>query len=205
MNALRLFWAVNPPGGLKAELGRFQSGLQNLPVDMKWVEQENLHLTVKFLGGVDCSVVPVLTRAVSGSVSGLAPFTLELAGWGTFGRPPRVLWIGVGGALERFRELWVRVDRVLVPLGFPAEKSFSPHLTLGRLRSARNAAVLRERAQTLAAARGSWGSFTVDRVDLMQSTLTREGPVYRVVATVPLSGGSGQNQSRRVLQNQKSF
>ncbi len=190
MTELRLFWAVNLPGELKAELGRFQAGLQNLPVDVKWVEQENLHLTVKFLGGVDSSRLPALTRAVSGSVSGLAPFSLELAGWGTFGRPPRVFWISVGGSVEMLRELWVRVDRALVPFGFPAEKSFSPHLTLGRLRSARNVAALRERAGALAAARGSWGRFLVDRVDLMQSTLTRQGPVYRVVSTAALNGGS---------------
>ncbi len=192
MSELRLFWAVNLPGGLKAELGRLQAELQNLPVDLKWVEQENLHLTVKFLGEVDSSRVSALTRAVSGSVSGLVPFSLELTGWGTFGRPPRVLWIGVGGAVEKLRELWVRVDRALAPLGFPAEKSFSPHLTLGRLRSARNVAALRERAGALAADRGSWGGFTVDRVDLMQSTLTRQGPVYRVVSTAALSGGSGR-------------
>lgn len=190
MEELRLFWAVNLPPELKAELGGFQTELKKLSPDAKWVRQENLHLTVKFLGAVGISILSELPRAVAETMSGLAPFRLELAGWGTFGRPPRVLWVGVHGDVEALREVRVRVEKALVPLGFPAEdKAFSPHLTLARLRSPRNLDPLREQAARLAAARSPWGRFAVDRIDLMQSTLTRQGPVYRVVSTVGLTAG----------------
>jgi 2'-5' RNA ligase len=190
---LRLFWALNLPGELKTKLAGFQAELKKISPDAKWVEQENLHLTVKFLGAVESSRVPALTQAVAKSVSGLAPFRLELAGWGTFGRPARVLWTGVTGDLADLQELRTRVEAALVPLGFAAEKKpFSPHLTLARFRSSRNLVALREQASALAAEQGLWGEFMVDRIDLMRSTLTRQGPVYRVISAVDLTDNPGQ-------------
>ena len=187
MGELRLFWALNLPADLKVELAGFQADLKKICPHTKWVEQENLHLTVKFLGTVDSAKVKALTRAVAERTDGLTPFRLEFSGWGTFGRPARVLWVGVGGDTAALRDLWMRVEAALLPLGFAAErKGFSPHLTLARFRSSPDQWALRERADALTAARGSWGGFTVDRLDLMQSTLTRQGPVYRVVATVGL-------------------
>jgi 2'-5' RNA ligase len=185
---LRLFWALSLPGDLKAKLGGFQAELEKLSPDAKWVKQENLHLTVKFLGEVEKSDLPALTRAVTEGVRGQMPFRLKLAGWGTFGRPPRVFWVGVNGDVGALRELRVRVEKALLPLGFPVEKKFfSPHLTLGRLRSPRNVNAMCERAEELVAGRGSWGEFfVVNRIDLMQSTLTRQGPVYREVLTLDL-------------------
>lgn len=184
---LRLFWALSLPGDLKAKLGGFQAELKKLSPDAKWVKQENLHLTVKFLGEVEKSDLPVLTRAVTEGVRGRMPFRLELAGWGTFGRPPRVLWVGVNGDVGALRELRVRVEKALLPLGFPVEKKFfSPHLTLGRLRSSRNVNAMCERAEELVAERGPWGGFVVNRIDLMQSTLTRQGPIYREIFTLDL-------------------
>lgn len=192
MTELRLFWALNLPDALKAAIAAFQAELKKISPDAKWVEQENLHLTVKFLGKVEEDGVPAVTRAVATAVSEMAPFHLELAGWGTFGRPPRVLWVGVRGDLAGFRELRDRVDAALARLGFaPETKPFSPHLTLARFRSPRNLAVLYRRAETLTAGAVSWGRFRVGRVDLMESILTRRGPVYRTAATVELTGGEG--------------
>jgi 2'-5' RNA ligase len=186
---LRLFWALNLPTALKAELAVFQDQLKKICPDAKWVQQENLHLTVKFLGAVEASNLAVLTRTVAESIAALKPFWLELTGWGIFGRPARVLWVGVGGDTEQLWELWKRVEKAVLPLGFAAEKKgFSPHLTLARFRTPPNLAALRQQADALANERSSWGGFVVDRVDLMQSTLTRQGPIYRVVAMVGLQG-----------------
>jgi RNA 2',3'-cyclic 3'-phosphodiesterase len=101
---------------------------------IRWTRLENLHLTVEFFGAVAEARIPELTRALAAAAGAAAPFTLELAGLGTFGRPrqPRVLWLGVESA--GLRELHGAVGAALRAAGWPPEaRAFAPHLTLGRL------------------------------------------------------------------------
>ncbi|MEW6727512.1 MAG: RNA 2',3'-cyclic phosphodiesterase [Bacillota bacterium] len=180
---MRLFWAVNLPETLKSRLGGLQKELARFCPGVKWVEQENLHLTVKFLGEVQDVLVPDITLKVRESLAGLEPFELLLQGTGTFGRPPRVIWVGVGGDLEALRRVWDRVEDALVPAGFPREtRGFKPHLTLGRVREGHKVHLPGERVGMDDAA-----PFAVSSVDLMRSVLTPRGPVYSVLSKVVLA------------------
>jgi len=179
---MRLFWAVNLPEPLKSRLASVQKELAKFCPGVKWVEQENLHLTVKFLGEAPDILVPDITAKVQEALAGLQPFELLLQGTGTFGRPPRVIWVGVGGDLEALRKVWDRVEDALAPAGFPREtRGFKPHLTLGRVREGRKVRLPDETV-------GMDGSaaFTVASVDLMRSVLTPRGPVYSVLFRVAL-------------------
>jgi 2'-5' RNA ligase len=153
-----------------------------LPV--KWVRPENIHLSLKFLGDVDETREPELVAALQRAAGGRSeprPLTLQIAGFGVFPdyRRPRVLWVGVtpDPGLELLQH---GVEQAFAPLGFPTEgRAFRPHITLGR--AARDARP-REFAGLDALLEGLQfdATVTVSEVDLMQSTLKPDGPVYQV-------------------------
>ncbi len=190
MRQVRLFWAVNLPDGLKRRLFGIQSRLRVLPADIKWVEQQNLHLTVKFLGDVEVERISEIARAGGDAVAATGTFALELAGIGFFPGPqkPRVIWVGVHDREQKFRHLHDKVEESMSTLGFVTEsKKFSPHLTLGRVRSLKNGSELVHLARETAREFGAIGTFTVDSVVLMQSKLTRKGPIYAETAVCRLN------------------
>jgi len=158
---------------------------EKLPV--KWVQPENIHLSLKFLGDVDAAREPELRAALkraAGTLSEPRPLTLQVTGLGVFPdyHRPRVLWAGVtpDPALELLQH---GVEQAFAPLGFPTEaRPFRPHVTLSR--AARAARDARPRAfaglEELLSGIDFDETVTVTDVDLMQSTLQAEGPVYQV-------------------------
>ncbi len=186
---LRLFWAVNLPLEIKRKLAGLQAYLRTTPVNVKWVEQQNLHLTVKFLGDVDGNRVSEITRAVNEVAAGTGSFELELSGLGFFPGPrrPRVIWVGVQGEVHKFGLLHGRVEECLAALGWALDsQSFAPHLTLGRLRTPQGGEVLVSKAEEICA---DWSvsGITVSGIDLMKSELTPKGPVYQVLESIKLN------------------
>jgi 2'-5' RNA ligase len=155
---------------------------EKLPV--KWVRPENIHLSLKFLGEVDEAREPELRQALqraAGSRTEPRPLTLQITRFGVFPdyHRPHVLWAGVtpDPALELLQHA---VEQAFAPLGFPTEaRTFRPHVTLGR--AARDAKPrdftgLEEILDTTEFAE----TVTIAEVDLMQSTLQKDGPVYQV-------------------------
>ncbi|OAT85807.1 RNA 2',3'-cyclic phosphodiesterase [Desulfotomaculum copahuensis] len=184
----RLFWAVNLPPVARAALAQVQAALKEAGADVKWVEAENLHLTIQFLGETPAGRVQAIVRAVQDMVA-VGPFGLHLSGLGVFsGRDgPRVVWAGVRQGGDSLASLHCQVGEAMRPLGYIPEKRFSPHLTLARIRSSRGVAELMQLIAALAATH--LGDITVSSVDLMQSELSRRGPVYTLLSSVRLPGG----------------
>ena len=177
---------MNFPAAVRQELWEALAPLrkrrEQLPV--KWVRPENIHLSLKFLGDVDERREPELARALQQAAgTGVAPrpLALEIAGFGVFPdyHRPSVLWAGVTAepALELLQHA---VEQAFAPLGFPTEaRAFRPHVTVGRAtRDARprDFAGLEEILGGTAFAE----TVTIADVDLMQSTLQKDGPVYQV-------------------------
>ena len=153
---------------------------------MKWVRPENIHLSLKFLGDVAATREAELRTALQQAAGGGArnepkPLTLQITGFGVFPdyHRPTVLWAGV--TPEPGLELLQHgVEQAFAPLGFPPEaRAFRPHVTLARAaRDAkpRNFGGLEE----LLAGIDFDETVTIAEVDLMQSTLKPDGPVYQV-------------------------
>lgn len=182
---MRLFVALTFSPGLVEKLSAAQDELRQCRVNVKWVEKENLHLTLKFLGEVSPEKASKIVNALSRGVQGIGELYLEVKGAGVFPSwsRPRVIWIGLTpnpGLLELHRSL----ERELEALGFPPE-SFSPHITLGRMRTTTNWSALKESLRRWQ--EKIWGEERIDRVVLMQSHLTFQGPRYQVMRTFPLT------------------
>ena len=150
---------------------------------------ENLHLNLKFLGETTESQVDQIRRAVEPAISHVSSFDLELKGFGVFPdqRSPRVLWIGLGGALEGLTTLAGCVERAVVLLGFPQEdRPFRPHLTVARVK--RDHRAVGRVLDTLGVFTNSFacGLFSVERVVLFKSDLRPTGPIYTKLWDVSL-------------------
>jgi len=167
--------------GLLDALEEAQRRLERTGADLKCVERENIHVTVRFLGDVREGLVGELQRLISGF--GFTPFKVKLRGLGAFPnlQRPRVVWTGISDGVEELKGIFQRLEPELVGLGFkPEARGFSPHMTLARVRSGRN----RDRlvGEVVARADDPFGIFDVVHIRLKKSVLTPQGPIYSTVA-----------------------
>jgi RNA 2',3'-cyclic 3'-phosphodiesterase len=156
---------------------------------VKWVEPENLHWTLQFLGDLtDVEMAEVCLRTVR-TAAKHEGFTLEARGVGAFpsNQRPRTLWLGAGEGAESVVALQADIEAALSSLGFRGEnRQFVPHLTLGRVgRGADGGRMLSERLAKLADFDA--GAQGVDAVTVYASELGPQGPTYHVLARAPLT------------------
>jgi 2'-5' RNA ligase len=181
---LRTFIAVEAPGEIIAQASKLVGRLQTAGAEVKWVEPEHMHFTLKFLGGVRDRDLGELCLALARATRDLRPFEIDVRGAGAFpdAARPRTLWLGVGDGSAEFAALFESLEDRLADLGFRQEgRRFQPHLTLGRVRNSSPggrelASVLREQAEFEA------GPMYVDEVVLFSSELGRDGPRYEVLS-----------------------
>ena len=184
---IRAFIAVPLPKALLREVTGIQTTLRSAASDVRWVEPRNLHLTLKFLGSIKEDSLAKLKEALQTAVRPLSPFIFKLEGIGTFPRTsqPRVVWLGVSQGKERLVEVAELVEKSCVELGLPAQdRSFSPHLTLGRIYSKRRLEHLLERVKSVQSRRPPLAQ--VKSLTLFESILTPEGPLYNPLGEIQL-------------------
>jgi 2'-5' RNA ligase len=185
---LRLFVAVLLNEATRVSLAATIERLRAEAPRVAWVQAENLHLTLKFLGTVADPLVEPVRQALGAAAARAGPFDLTLEGLGAFPghSRPRVIWAGIASGHEAARALAGLVDSALAPLGFPPEgREFSPHVTLGRVREPRRDDVL---SRLVSASRSTrFGSVQVRAIALMRSELSPRGARYTEMAAMPLA------------------
>jgi len=176
---IRAFLAVEIEPQVLEKICRTTDDLRERIVGIRWVPRENLHLTVKFLGNLEEARITQIADAVRAQLSPFSRFTINAKGLGVFPEhgPPKVLWVGLIG--KELAALAAKLESGLTPLGFaPEERSFTPHLTIGRWR--RFDRPPRNLRRELENWRGrSFGESPVNEVILFQSELNPAGSIYR--------------------------
>ena len=156
---------------------------------IRWVQQEGLHLTLRFLGAAPPSAAEPTAAAVRRAVEGHASFRVTLGGAGAFPSParPRVLWLGIGEGAAALGALTHDLDTRLAAAGWaPTGRPFRPHLTVARTDAAPYDAGA-DAARALVAAAGDRSiAFDAERAVLYRSHLGRGPARYEVVADAPL-------------------
>jgi 2'-5' RNA ligase len=186
---LRLFVAITLPPTWKEYLAARARDLERLaPGYTRWVAPELLHLTLVFLGEQAADRLPTIDSAVAAAARGRRPFRLALGDLGTFGSPPRVLWVGARADGTALPDLHTALAANLAAATIPFdEKPLVAHLTLGRARrdaSTTAGRALAARLRTLAAPPAPL-PFTVESIVLMQSELSPRGPRYTLRGVYP--------------------
>lgn len=184
METHRAFLALDLSQEARDRIMELEKRVGSTGADVKLVEMENLHVTMKFLGeigGEKLEAVHDVMKQVKGN-----PFQLEAKGTGVFPNPQaaRVLWVGVGVGGDEVVSIFRQLESGIVEAGFPKEGSFTPHITIGRVKSGRGGGQLIE---AMAAFRSTSFGFTqVDRIVLKKSQLTPTGPIYSNLLEVEL-------------------
>jgi 2'-5' RNA ligase len=183
MSVIRAFIAIDLPVEIHHKLeqasGHLTQQLNNLP--LRWVPITNIHLTLKFLGEVSETNVETITEIIESEAIVQPPFEISIGGLGVYpnNRRPRVIWVGIE-APECLTKLQRRIDIEVARLGYARDKrSFSPHLTLGRV--SRNASYkdIRKISKRLRNEKlGFLGVARVNDIHLYRSDLNPDGAVY---------------------------
>lgn len=186
--AYRTFIAIELPHDVRARVIEHINKLRRELPDVRasWLRQDNLHLTLKFLGDVATTRIGDISEAVAGATSAIASFELTLSGCGTF--PPRgkpnVLWIGVGTQASYLLDLHELIERELATIGYPREqRRFAPHLTIARLKKPRGAIELAALHQSLGF---SPVEIQVTQLTVFRSELLKEGSKHTALSRHPL-------------------
>jgi 2'-5' RNA ligase len=189
MSRVRTFIAIDPGKAIRDRTVGLQETLARAGAQVKWVEPDNLHVTLLFLGEVDMVDVPALCQAVEDAVQQhpAFPLTIEMVGCFPNSRRPRILWVGVGEGVQEVVALHDALEPPLLELGCyrREERQYTPHITLGRVRSERPADNLGAALARHAGWKG--GATTVHEIHIMSSELTPQGPVYTVLSRAKLS------------------
>jgi 2'-5' RNA ligase len=185
---LRSFIAIELQESARSVLADIQQKFTKCRPDIRWVKPGNIHLTVKFLGNVEEKTAGEIIKTSGKICSRHHPFELAMQGLGVFpnARNPKVLWVGIegGGALEGLKN---EIEEGMALLGFEKEnRKFTPHLTIGRFRSALNRGCIRGVIEEQG--KGKLEIIPVHHLVLMRSDLHPEGARYTEISKFPLSG-----------------
>lgn len=185
MSQIRAFLAIDVDEDLKPKIYKLIKEFKNINTRIKYVELENLHLTLKFFGEIDTEGLNLIEEAISKVVSDFEPFKIRISGCGAFPNTNRikVIWVGIDGD-EIIRDLHDKLDKEFARLGFDKDKRFSTHLTIGRMKSGKNKnfvkSTIDENSNILI------GDMEVTEIKLKKSTLTPAGPIYEDISIFEL-------------------
>lgn len=157
-----------------------QSQIKSTGAQLKLVELENIHLTLKFLGDVELPVIEEVSRVIKETI--FDSFHLTIEGVGVFPnlRRPRTIWGGITEGVSDLGKIFSSLDYQLSGLGFERERRrFNPHLTIARVRTGKSRDELSEVLVDLE--NMFFGRLLVDRIVLKKSVLTSKGPVYSLL------------------------
>ena len=193
----RTIIALEQNESLQRSLGEIiDRAARDLPA-LRWVDPAGMHLTLAFLGDLEDVQVASAIEAAEKAAQHIPPFEYRLKGLGIFGSPqqPRVLWMGIedlpnaqlhGSSLQQLHRA---LNRELERRDFPVEKrSFSPHLTLARVKQALSPEEQRSLQRLLRTKVISTELYPVRSLDVMKSELFRSGAKYTRLQACPLGG-----------------
>lgn len=192
---IRAFIAVEIDQPNKQKLLELISELKKTNTDIKWVNENQMHLTLKFLGNIEEGQVEQISGALKTTADNFNAFNISLTKVGAFPnlRRPRVIWIDIDKGAGELKSLSTKIETELEKLGFAPSTSlgtgkekreFKAHLTLGRVRSLKNIENLEKIISEVNFQAGN--EIRIDKIVLFQSTLTPKGAIYTPLSKHPI-------------------
>ncbi|NPA47707.1 MAG: RNA 2',3'-cyclic phosphodiesterase [Thermococci archaeon] len=183
---MRAFIAIDVSDAVRDNLVKAQERIGSRSAKIKFVERENLHVTLKFLGEIDETTAEDVKKALADVARRHRKHRVKVKGVGVFPNPNyvRVIWAGIEND-DGIKAIADDVEREMRRLGFRKDRNFVAHVTLGRVKFVRDRAELAMALRDLASE--DFGEFSVDAIELKKSTLTPKGPIYETIARFELA------------------
>ncbi len=177
MSQIRAFLAIDLDDDLKPKINKIIREFKKIDANIKYVDLQNLHFTLKFFGDIDTEGIDVLAEKIENVVKDFDSFDIKIKGCGAFPNKNRikVIWVGLDED-QILKELHDKLDKQFNSLGFDLDKKFSSHLTIGRMRSAKGKNKVKSTIESFENV--EIGSMDVKSIVLKKSTLTPAGPIY---------------------------
>lgn len=183
---MRAFIAIEINDAVRENLVKAQDKIERAKAaKIKFVEPENLHLTIKFLGEITEEQAKEIGEILEGIAKKYRKHSVKVKGIGVFPSYNyiRVIWAGLEGD-EEIKKIAQDVENAMRELGFKKDKEFVSHITIGRVKYVRDKVELMLTLKELA--NEDFGEFTVKAIELKKSTLTPKGPIYETIKRVEL-------------------
>lgn len=177
MPEIRAFLAIDIDDDLKPKINKVIKEFKTIDTKINYVDLMNLHLTLKFFGEIDTEGLDLLENAISNVVSEFEPFNIHIRGCGAFpnNNHIKVIWLGIEDDTV-IRQLHDKLDEEFKRLGFDKDRKFSTHLTVGRMKSAKNKNKVKSVIESNTGI--DIGEMEVNNIILKKSTLKPSGPIY---------------------------
>ncbi|UCF78962.1 MAG: RNA 2',3'-cyclic phosphodiesterase [Candidatus Eiseniibacteriota bacterium] len=182
----RAFAAIFPPPHIAEALSDLVERLRGRCHGVKWVEKENMHLTLRFFGDLSDEQITAAGLCMSELSQQETSFSARMGTVGCFPSVSRarVIWVGVDEGREQLARLAGALDEKFAAAGLgQSDKPFSAHLTVGRVRAPRRNPELEEAIRSLTFPEGE---FIIDSLTLTRSELTPKGPIYSPLSVARL-------------------
>ena len=186
---IRSFLSIELPKPILKKIEEVQGDLRSTHADVRWVNPEKIHLTLKFFGNIEESRIDPIFKSIEEPIRNTLPFSLKVQGVGAFPnlKNPRVIWMGLVDGREILVSFQKQIETQFEEIGFQSEdRPFHPHLTLGRMKSSRGKEELVGRMERHK--EEEFGDLQVERMVLFKSDLRPTGPIYTPLRELRLGG-----------------
>ena len=177
MSQIRAFLAIDLDDDLKPKIHKIIKEFKQIDANIKYVDLQNLHFTLKFFGDIDTEGIDLISSKIENVIKDFDSFNIKIKGCGAFPNTNRikVIWVGLDED-EILKNLHDRLDKEFNSIGFDLDKKYSSHLTIGRMKSAKGKADVKKTMETNKTV--DIGTMEVNTIILKKSTLTPSGPIY---------------------------
>jgi 2'-5' RNA ligase len=189
MSNLRTFIAIEIPDAIQTKIAQLQEELKPARESISWTKAHKIHLTLKFLGEVEETLLPDIIKEVTSVCTTQTPFDFEIKNMGCFPNPrrARVVWVGTDNPGQQLSTLAKNIEDCLIQFGFSKEnRKFNPHLTIGRVKSPLGESFI----ETIKAKSFYGGRITAAEIAVIKSDLKPTGAVYTPLAILKLENTS---------------
>ena len=173
----RTFLAIDIKPDIKKEISKTIKEFKEINPNIKYVNPENIHITLKFFGNLNDEKIEEIKTIINKVTTNYEPFKIDINGMGAFPNTNhiKVIWIGIkeNPILESLQET---LDKEFSKIGFKKEENYKTHLTIGRMKTAKGKKQIQEKIEENKNIQIS--ELKIETLHLKKSTLTPKGPIY---------------------------